>query len=388
MMATRKLRYDRRGMILFSSLLLLSLLMAAGMGAWIAIQSDHRITTNLRQSIEAFYLAEAGIEWGKQQIGQTAIHPPRPADQVQSLSSGKFSVVFTSSATVTPLTAKIVMRSTGAVGVSSQTVEAQITKGYDLADAAIGLRGAETGVSFSGESFLVSGFDSDPVTGTPVAGAKPRAAISMSDGSLQGQIDAALGSLKPGRVIGGENNTAVSSSDLIPSSIIAQLADDLCSAPHAVTTAIPADGTLALSGETWGSASSPQLHCIEGLSGTGDSVTLGGKFSGAGILVVRNGEVVANGAFRWDGLIIVTGTSVGFRVVEEENKELYGAIMINEMDSTPTTTILSLQGAIKVLYSRSALERVVSLLPSSTFQYIYPSLPFTIKQDYWRSLNS
>ena len=59
-------------------------------------------------------------------------------------------------------------------------------------------------------------------------------------------------------------------------------------------------------------------------------MTVGGKFSGVGILVVRNAELVANSAFRWEGLIIVTGTGVGFRVVEEENKEVYGAVMINE----------------------------------------------------------
>ena len=387
MVATRTIIYDKRGMVLFSSLLLLSLLMAAGMGAWIAIQSDYRITTNLKRATGAFYLADAGIEWGKQQVGQTTIHPPKPADQVQSFSSGTFSVVFASAATVTPLTSRVVLRSTGSVGPSSQTVEAQITKAYDLADGAIGIRGVETGVNFGGNSFLVSGIDSDPVNGAPVAGVKPGAAISTSNGLLRAEINAAVASLKPGSIVGGENETAVSQSDLIPSSIITQLADALCSAPHAETTVIPVGGTLALTGETWGSASSPQLHCVEGLSGTGDAVALGGKFNGVGILVVRNAEIIANGAFRWEGLILVTGAGVGFRVVDEENKEVYGAIMINETASTTTTSILSLQGAIKVFYSRSALDRVVSLLPSLTFQHIYASFPFTIKQNYWRSLN-
>ena len=389
MTAERKLICDERGMVLFSSLLLISLLMAAGMGAWIAIQNDYRITNNLRQGTAVFYLAEAGIEWAKQQINQAAIHPPRPTDRVQSFSSGIFSVAFLSSVPVTPLTAKIVIRSTGASGISSQTVQAQITKAYDLADGAIGLRGAETSVSLSSNSFLVSGFDSDPISGAPVAGAKPRSAISTSNATLRAQIDAALPALKPGNVIGGENNTAVSQSDLIASPIITQLGDDLCRAPHAVTTVIPVGGTLSVAGETWGSRSAPQLHCIEGLPGTGDSVTVGGKFSGVGILVVRNAELVANSAFRWEGLIIVTGTGVGFRVVEEENKEVYGAVMINETGSVAATTptILALQGAINVFYSRSALDRVVGLVPSATLETVYASLPSTITQDYWRSVN-
>ena len=142
MTAKRKLICDKTGMVLFSSLLVVSVLMAAGMGAWIAIQNDYKITTNLRQATAVFYLADAGIEWAKQQISQAAIHPPRPADRVQSFSSGTFSVVYLSSTPVTPLTAKIVIRSTGASGISSQTVQAQITKAYDLADGAIGTPGS------------------------------------------------------------------------------------------------------------------------------------------------------------------------------------------------------------------------------------------------------
>ncbi len=390
MIATRKLFYDVRGMVLVSSLLLVSLLMAAGMGAWIAIQSDYKITTNLKQGTAVFYLAEAGIEWSKQQIRQTAIHPPRPADRVQGFSSGTFSVALLSSTPVTPLTAKMVIRSTGSVGLSSQTIQAQITKAYDLADAAIGLRGGDAGVNLSlnGDSLSISGVDSDPANGAPVAGARPRSAISTSSATLQAQIDAALPALKPGTLMGGENNT-VSRSDLIPSSILTQLGDDLCHAPHAVTMAIPVGGTLSVAGETWGSRSAPELHCIEGLSGPGDSVTFGGKFSGVGILVVQNAELVANSAFRWEGLIIVTGTAVGFRVVGEESKEVYGALMINETGSATAeiSTILALQGAIKVFYSRSALDRVVGLLPSQVLEKAYASLPSTITQDYWRTVN-
>jgi hypothetical protein len=387
--AIRKLMLDKRGMVLFSSLLLVSLLMAAGMGAFVLIQNDYRITANLRQGTAVFYLADAGIEWGKEQIGQTAIHPPKPADRVQSFSSGTFSVWFVSSTPVTPLTAKIIIRSTGVSGIASQTVQAQVTKTYDLADGAIGLRGEGTSVGFSGNSFFISGFDYDPLTGGPVPGAKPRSAISASSAALREQIDTALATAQTGNVIGGENNSAISQSDLVPSHAVTRLGEDLCRAPHAATAAIPLGGTLSLKGQTWGSRSSPQLHCVEGLSGSGDSVTVEGNFSGVGILVVRNAEFVANGPFRWEGLVIITGTDVGFRVLGEENKEVYGALMINETGPTagPTQATLALQGAIKVLYSRSALNRVVDLLLASTLENTYASLPFAITQDYWRSVN-
>jgi hypothetical protein len=385
----RTLVCDRKGMVLFSSLLLVSLLMVASMGAWIALQNDYRITNNLRQSTAVFYLADAGIEWSKQRISETAVHPLRPVDQIQSFSSGAFSVAFVSSIPVTRLSTRVVLRSTGLSGTSAQTVEAQITKIYDLADAAIGLRGVERSASFSGNSFFVSGFDHDPITDALVAGAKPRLAISTSGATLREQIEAALAIQKTGNIVGGENHTAISQSEFIPSPTIAQIGEDLCRAPHAVTTVIPLGGTLSLAGENWGGRSAPQLRCIEGLSSTGDSVAVGGKFSGVGVLVVRNAELIANGAFRWEGLIIITGTDVGFRVVGNDNKEVYGALMINEVSPTAVTkpTIVEIQGAIKVLYSRSALGQAAELLPPATLENAYPSLPSMITQDYWRSVN-
>jgi hypothetical protein len=63
--------------------------------------------------------------------------------------------------------------------------------------------------------------------------------------------------------------------------------------------------------------------------------------------------------------------------------------MINETGSDPGTIqpILALQGAIKLVYSRSALGRAADLLPSSTLESLYASLPAIITQDYWRSIN-
>jgi hypothetical protein len=52
-----------------------------------------------------------------------------------------------------------------------------------------------------------------------------------------------------------------------------------------------------------------------------------------------------------------------------------------------TTTVLQLQGAIKVLYSRAALIQAAGLLPTPILESVYPSLPSTITQDYWRSVN-
>jgi hypothetical protein len=154
-------------MILFSSLLVLSLLITVGVGSRIMLTNDYKISSNLRLSTDAFYLAEAGIEWSKREISVTSSHPPILTERAQSLSSGAFSVAFPSSTADTPLSAKIVVRSTGTVGTSTHQLQAQLTKTYDLADGAAGLRGDASRVGFSGNSFLISGADHDPATAAP-----------------------------------------------------------------------------------------------------------------------------------------------------------------------------------------------------------------------------
>jgi hypothetical protein len=388
MRISRILIHDKTGMVLVSSLLLVSLLMAASMGAFIAILNDYRIATNLRQATAVFYLADAGIEWGKEQIRQTSIYSPRPADRVQSLSSGTFAVSFPSSTTITPLSAKIVIRSTGSWGTSSQAIEAQVTKTYELADGAIGLRGAKTTVAFGGSSFFVSGIDYDPVTGEAVPGAAARPGVSVSNAILQASLQTEL-STHGGHIGSGEGNSAISHSDLISSETMTRLADDLCNASHAMRMVISAAGTLPVGGQTWGSRSAPQLYCVEGLSGPGDFFSVDGSFSGVGILVVRNAELVATSAFRWEGLILLTGADTGFRVGGPESKDVYGAVMVNETGPTGSiaSPILAFHGTIRVLYSRSALTQVAVLLPTSALENSHGLLPTTIKQDYWKTVS-
>ena len=175
----------------------------------------------------------------------------------------------------------------------------------------------------------------------------------------------------------------------MPSETVTRLADALCSAAETVTMTVPSGGTLTLGGEVWGSRSAPQIRCIDGLPGPGDLVSIEGNLGGVGILVVRNSQLVLNSAFRWEGLLIVTGADVGFRATGAENKEVYGALIINETGPglAATPPILTLEGAIRLLYSRSAFSRVVGLLPSSTLAETYDSLPFAVTQDYWRSVN-
>jgi hypothetical protein len=388
-MRTGHMRFDdQRGMVLYSSLLILSLLVAVGVGARVMLQSDFKILANMRASMEAFYVAEAGIEWSKDEIRKNFNHPPTLPNRAQNFSSGNFSVSFLSPTAVTSLVARIVVRSTGAVGNSSQVVQAQVTKTYDLADGAVSLRGSANRVNFAGTPLLISGVDYDAATGQAVAGSKARPAISVPDEILQGLVEQGLSeNQQSGNVGSGGGMSAIAESDLIPASAVIRFADGLCSSAQAVTALVPSDGMLLLAGQTWGTRTSPQLRCIEGLAGPGDSVNLGGGVTGAGILVVRNADLIVSGSLQWEGLIIVTGSNVSFKVTGGESKEIYGSLMVNETGTPGTgTAILDIQGSVRVLFSRPALSRVAGLIPSSTLNATYSSLPSMISQEYWRTV--
>jgi len=388
-MRTGHMRFDdQRGMVLYSSLLILSLLVAVGVGARVMLQSDFKLLANMRASMEAFYVADAGIEWSKDEIRKNFSHPPILPSRAQSFSSGNFSVSFLSPTAVTSLVARIVVRSTGAVGSSSQVVQAQVTKTYDLADGAVSLRGSANRVNFAGNPLLISGVDYDPATGQAVAGSKARPAISVPDEILQGLVEQGLSeNQQSGNVGSGGGTSAITESDFIPASAVVRFADGLCSSAQAVTAFVPSDGMLLLAGQTWGTRTSPQLRCIEGLAGPGDSVNLGGGVTGAGILVVRNADLIVSGSLQWEGLIVVTGSNVSFKVTGGESKEIYGSLMVNETGTPGTgTAILDIQGSVRVLFSRPALNRVASLIPSSTLNATYSSLPSMISQEYWRTV--
>ena len=389
-MGFRRLLSGEHGMILLTSLLLLSLLLAVGLGSMVSVQNEFLITQNLRGGISALYLADAGIEWGKEHIGAAPGNPPVLVDTKQNFSSGAFSVAFISATQTSPLSTRIVLRSTGTTKNSSQMVQAQVSKNYDLSDAAVGLRGKSRSFNFAVSSFHISGLDYDPSTGATVPGAKPRAGITVDSAALLSQLESGLNGDQRGQIIGsGTNGAAISLSERIPGDALVRFANDLCTAPNAQLSAVSPAGTLSLANQVWGSRAAPELHCINGLVENGDSVTTGANFTGAGILVVRDVQLIASGSLHWEGLILITGNDIGFRTAGEENKEVIGALIINETGPAAGAglALLDIQGAIRIIYSRAALGGSAGLIQSATLANNYNWLPFYLKQHYWRSLN-
>ena len=266
-------------------------------------------------------------------------------------------------------------------------MQAGISKSYDLADGALVLRGESRGVRFTGETFLIDGRDRDPVTQAVVAGAKPRLGISVAGPALLAQLNDALSSAQVNNIVSAESGrAAVAPSGWIGSDAIARLADGVCGAPLAHVSFVAALSNLTLAERALGSRSSPEIYCFEGATGSGDSVVFNGNVNGAGILIVRNAELVLSGTFAWEGLVIVTGREVGVRVTEVVNKDVVGSLVINETGNVLGSGPLmaDVQGNVRLLYSRRALDLAARLIPTSTLQSSYANLPFTLSQDYWR----
>jgi Tfp pilus assembly protein PilX len=373
-----------RGMVLMSSLAILSVLVMVGIGAGLMLQNDYRTLSNLRRATEAFYFAAAGVEWGKSEIARASTFPPVPQNQSKAFSTGEFTASFHSPAVIGPLAARIILRSTGTSGGAQHLLQAQLTKSYDLADAAAGLRGNGAGVDLSGDAILISGADHDLATGDPIVGAKSQSPISTADETLRGLVTQAIGT-RLGILESSAGTPAVAMSGFLDGAFLNQLADDLCAS--AMVYAMPQSGDLTFENQTWGTRALPQIHCVEGLSGSGDAVTLAGGLAGVGILVVKNADLILSGTFRWEGLVLVTGNDVSLKVIGPSTKDLLGAAVVNETGNPVVPRrILDIEGAVRMLFSRQALGLASYLIPTVTLNSAYGSLPSAISQDYWRTI--
>src|SRR5262249_52060670 len=151
---------------------ILAVMLAVGLGTRVMVKNDYQALANLRVGTQAFYYSAAGIEWGKNEVFQTTTFPPNPANQTKSFAGGSFTVSFSSSAASGPLAARIVARSLGNAGTSSQAIQALLRKNYDLADGALVLRGAAARINLSSGGLSISGADHDPANGNILGAGK------------------------------------------------------------------------------------------------------------------------------------------------------------------------------------------------------------------------
>jgi Tfp pilus assembly protein PilX len=386
---------DDSGVALITALVILVLLTALGTYAINMTEIEGMLAGNLKASKQAFYLADAGIEWGRQQIAVSPLLPPVPADATQSLNAGGYTVRFRNPFPAVPaLEYTVRVEADGNIGTASKTLHAVVTKTFNLSDGAIAIRGKEADSAFTGNAFLVDGRDynhlDDTLTSLP-----PQLGISVQSATHESDVEGALTSSQRDRIKGldgtaSDPSVGVSSSS--SSSTITTLANELCDDPSAIRLNTPNNGTLTLNGNnTWGTRASPKIYCVDGVGDPGYAgvdVDINGNFSGAGVLVVRNAELIAKGNFKFEGLVIVTGAKVGFGMVGGGQQDVYGAVMINETwgDSEDFQQLV-LKGNASVKRSQSALAMAGQSIPAAALASIIPGLPSSTQRVSWVEVN-
>jgi Tfp pilus assembly protein PilX len=382
---------DESGVALVTGLVMLVLLTAIGTYAINMTQIDEALSANLRASKQAFYLADAGIEWGRQQVVSSMALPPQPVNATQTLNGGSYSVTYPSVFPAGPaMQYTVTVRSVGTLGTASKTLEAVVTKTFSLSDAAIAMRGNEAHSEFTGNSFLVDGRDYDHVTGA-LTGAAAELGISVPSPSLESVVEGELSSQTRGNVKGLGGTTTIPSvgvSSSLPSSAVTAIANTLCSSAD---TYIPINGEYSDSNsKTFGTVASPKITCFDGKGTPGSmGVEFKGKVEGAGILIVKHADLVTKGAFSYDGLIIVTGNKVGFGMMGGGKQDVYGSLLINETSTDGSSyKELILTGNAAVMRSQSALALARQLINPAALSGVIPSLPALTRRVSWVEVNN
>ena len=81
---------NESGVALITGLVIMVLLTAIGTYAINMTEIDQTLSRNLKASKQAFYLADAGLERGRQQVLTSTTIPPSPASSTQNLNPGSY----------------------------------------------------------------------------------------------------------------------------------------------------------------------------------------------------------------------------------------------------------------------------------------------------------
>ena len=205
---------------------------------------------------------------------------------------------------------------------------------------------------FNGNSFQISGNDSNPGQGQGTGSASPVPGIATTASAMTTEITGASGSLTStqyGQVIGqGAAPSVATTSTVID---VNQLATDIINAGIELVDRQTLAGGNYTSGQ-WGTSLLPKITHI-----TGDA-TLAGNLAGWGVLVV-DGNMTIRGSFTFNGLVIARGDT-DVNGSGGEGATIWGALLIKESTSADAGDELVAGGNGKILYSSQTINTVLS----------------------------
>jgi len=346
-------RDNEGGMVLVTSLLLLSVLMAIGTTAIKQTSTDIKISGNYKTSQQSLYDADAGVQYMLSRIRNDS-SLDLTANPVTVTYSTPAGFSFTLPSSVTNLGSdKYRFQVTGNAGTSAKkTIEATFRLTATIPgnpDGALGMYGDDSTVTLTGggsphgprtidgkdynvpTSFNCSGAgcqgtDSGnaPVPGLYTEDLTPTVNDSLPHSQIDGDPDVTSG--------GGGN----SEQDWIDFA-------NYC-IPRADNTNPATTGSGAL-----GTRTAPEITVVD------EYKTYAGTVDGAGILIVNDpGSAHFSGTFHWEGLIILLG---GATVSFTGNAYLYGAVVMADY----TSKSITLTGASNIMYSSDAIDNLKNI---------------------------
>ncbi len=375
------------------------------------------VAANLDDVTRARYVAESGLEWAFDQLvlaaalpngwntvlstngGQMATGMPLPSLPAPL---GTFSVTVRNDnlpndnlltgqavdpgAATNDTNRVVILTALGTYNGATRQLQ-QVVSHPDLTlPGGVNLPGLGTNTSFSGNSFTISGNDTnlDDSPGVGIAGICPATVwgIGVPDIPTETVVQVSLSNQQKDNVTGKPQNPGpgIGDNTITPDATLtpAQIQKFVDAVRPYANISLQASAANRLQyqniGDTcganlndsncWGTASNPKIVYIKGTVDPAQAfyaMSISGTSTGAGILILEDGDLNVTGNFRWEGLIIVTGQYVGLRYGGGGNQTMYGGMIVNETASVNSEVEVDAMGNAKILYSCQALENVRSM---------------------------
>jgi hypothetical protein len=255
--------------------------------------------------------------------------------------------------------------------------------------AALAFPGTEADVTFNGASFEIWGTDSNldgsagagpavyGITVSPTYPADdPGANVHDVEGELSDRADQVKGrderdETDPSTVATGANT--ITADPAMTPEAVQTFVDALKGRADVVLESTPTAplsfnsigatcGSDLGSNTCWGTTTNPKIVYVKGSvpdpTSMFQALNVAGNSTGAGILIVEDGDMIVRGNFRWDGLVIVTGRYVGLGFLGGGSEQAFGAMIVNEMATDERAGFNEgvVTGNAKIRYSREAIN--------------------------------
>ncbi len=408
-----RIRGNEKGVALPLALFALVILVGLVLTFLSMAGTEPQIAGNLNDTTQARSMADAGLEWAFDQLVQQTVQDPNgdfravvntllgpPNNGVMATiqplpglpaTSGTFSVTLRNDnlpsdsqitgqppdpgGPTTDTNSVIILTSTGTFNGVTRQIQQVLTHVDVNFPGAIYLPGVATNTAFSGNAFTITGNDTN-LDGTPGACASVWG-IGVADAATEQVVQASLSPQQKNNVTGKPqaagpgmgDNTIAPDTSLTPAAIakfvnaIKPYADISlqASAQNPVVYQNLGNTCAANANDPncWGTTSNPKIVYIKGTLDPGQAfyaASIRGTSTGAGILIIEDGDLSATGNFRWEGPIIITGQYVGLFYGGGGYQTIYGSVIVNETAPINSEVEVDPRGNAKVSYSCQALN--------------------------------